>query len=118
MNVARFSFAIHPPPPRSAPLCTLVYARPDILSAEAGRGAILSGREFGDCTEAIARKARVFHTFLLVLGSRVPSKQSGERERARARERDGGGPAVAARVPTRVLHNTYFMRDVARGNSE
>jgi len=72
---------------------------------------------------AIARKTRVFHTFLLVFGSRISPEQrrakSNERARGREGERATDGTAVAAvrcraTIPSRILHNTYFMRDVAR----
>lgn len=62
---------------------------------------------------AIARKARVFHTFLLV-------SAPGYRARSR-RARDGAlreSRRQLRRDPTGFLHNTYFMRDAARGNSE
>lgn len=42
-------------------------------------------REFGDCSSAIARKARVFHMLLLVFGPPRISFSSNRRERERAR---------------------------------
>lgn len=97
----------------------LSYAHPGkgryiLSSRRRERSAILFGWEFGDCPSAIARKARVFHTFLLVFASRVSFSRA-TRENARERKRDG---VVAARISSGILHNTYFMRDVARGNSK
>lgn len=91
----------------------LSYAHPgkDRDPPDEQRSAILFGREFGNHPGSIARKARVSHMFLLVS---VPSDISSESTRGR----DRGQPPSPRGYPPSILHNTYFMRDAARGNPE
>lgn len=59
------------------------------------RSAILFGREFGDCSGSIARKARVSHTFLLVS---VPPDISPEQPES-TKGRDRGQPPSPREYP-------------------
>lgn len=73
MNVALLSLSLS----RISPFL-LSYARPGkgrYSLAEETR----EKREFGDCPSAIARKTRVFHTFLLVFGSREQAERMREK---------------------------------------
>jgi len=105
MNIASLSFS-HPF--HSFYFLMHVQERAEILSPRR--------RKKHDSLQArIRRLLGRFAYLTLLISFRASGNLFGAREHERARQR---AATVVAKIPTRILHNTYFMRDAARGNSE